>query len=166
MEITVLWTNEFALLGPFLGNEGINMLDAWLNTGMSTPVEITSVVVPLGAITGVPGEADPLLASFNSLTGDIDLSYTPACDAAEHNIYFGDLAAVSSYAYSGVVCSVGTSGNVAFDPGSGNIFFLIVANDGVKEGSYGTNSTDDQRPEDVGTPVCDRERDLDGVVCE
>jgi hypothetical protein len=60
----------------------------------------------------------------------------------------------------------GVPGNAAFDPGSGNSFFLIVANDGVKEGSYGTNSTDDQRPEDVGTPVCDRERDLDGVVCE
>jgi hypothetical protein len=32
-------------LSPFLGQEGINMLDAWLNTGMSPPAEMALLVV-------------------------------------------------------------------------------------------------------------------------
>ncbi len=37
-------------LSPFLGNEGVNLLDAWLNTGQSAPFEITSTTLDLIAL--------------------------------------------------------------------------------------------------------------------
>ena len=43
-----------------------------------------------------------------------------------------------------------------FDPGPGSYFFLVVANDGLGvEGSYGTDSVTEERPEeDLNDPVC------------
>ncbi len=44
--IQFLWlANDGA--SPFLGNEGMNMLDAWLNTGMSPPFEMATVTLPV-----------------------------------------------------------------------------------------------------------------------
>lgn len=163
--IQFLWLENDGL-SPFLGNEGERMLDAWLNTGMSEPVEMETTTVVLGTVSGVPGEAGTLLVARSVTPGSLDVSFVPACDATDHNVYFGDLAQVSTYAYSDVVCSIGATGDVTFAPGSGSVFFLVVANDGVREGSYGLDSDGLQRPEDVGTPSCDRTRDLAGVICE
>jgi len=153
-------------LGPFLGNEGERMLDAWLNTGMSAPLEMASAATALSGVFGVPGETQALIVSKGSTPGSLELAYAPACDAVDHNLYIGELTSIAGYAYSEVECSVGTGGSVTFDPGSGSYFFLIVANDGTKEGSYGRDSSGAERPEDVGTPICDRTRDLSGVICE
>jgi hypothetical protein len=44
--IQFLWlANDGA--SPILGNEGMNMLDAWLNTGMSPPFEMAVVTLPI-----------------------------------------------------------------------------------------------------------------------
>ena len=107
-----------------------------------------------------------MTAAFDRLTGFVDLSYTPACDATQHTIYYGDLPGVSTYAYAGAACFLGISGAASFDPGVGSVFFLIVGEDDVAEGSYGEDSNGLERPEDTGTPLCDRPQDLDGVVCE
>ncbi|MDH3785416.1 MAG: hypothetical protein OEV00_08835, partial [Acidobacteriota bacterium] len=60
----------------------------------------------------------------------------------------------------------GVSGSASFDPGVGSFFFMVVGNNGTTEGSYGTNGVMLERPEDVGTAVCDRAQDLGGVLCE
>jgi len=160
-------------LGPFLGQEGINMLDAWLATGMSEPFPLATARATLGAVSGVPGEASAqdvplelMHAALDLASGVIDVTYTPACDATSHTIYYGDLATVGAYGYSGAACFLGTSGSASFDPGSGSVFFLVVAEDGVNEGSYGRDSHGVERPEDLNTPTCDRPQDLDGVICE
>ena len=46
--IQFLWlANDGA--SPFLGAEGVNMLDAWLNTGMSVPIEMTAASITLSS---------------------------------------------------------------------------------------------------------------------
>jgi hypothetical protein len=186
--IQFLWkqpTSDPLPASTFLANEGVNMMDAWLNarwddndpnSTMSPPVEMASATATVSAVLGVPGEAshqdlppDLMLADYNGGTGEIDLTYTPACDATDHTIYWGDLADVGSYLYGGAECFAGTSGTASFDPGGGSFFFVIVGNNGVEEGSYGLYNdagTTDQRDEDVGTPVCDLPRNLAGVTCE
>jgi len=81
-------------------------------------------------------------------------------------VYYGDLAGVSTYAYAAAACSVGNTGTASFDPGLASAFFVIVGNNGVEEGSYGTDSSGAERPEHGLTPLCDRAQNLGGVVCE
>ena len=157
----------------FLGQEGVNMLDAWLNTGMSAPFQMGTTGLALTAFPGTPGEAshqdiesDLMLANWNSGSSAIDLTYTPACDATDHTVYYGDLASVASYTYDGQACFVGTSGTTSFDPAMDSVFFLVVANDAVKEGSYGVSSGAIERPEALGLPTCDYLQDLASVTCE
>jgi hypothetical protein len=123
-------------------------------------------------VLAVPGEAshqsipsEQMRASYNGWTGAVDVTYTPSCDTVNHAIYYGDLAEVSSYTYSGAECSVGVSGTASFDPGSGSVFFLIVGNNGQAEGSYGLNSAPEQRPEE-NSGICGLSQNLAGVVCE
>jgi hypothetical protein len=155
--------------GAFLGQEGVNLLDAWLNTGMSAPVEITQTAASLVDPAAAPGEAsrpgvpaDQMRASYDDPSGMIDVDYVPACEAPEHTIYYGDLSRVSSYTYDGAVCALGNGGSASFDPGLDNAFFLVVGNNGIVEGSYGRGADGEERLEDTGTPACDRPQDLSG----
>lgn len=159
-------------LNAFLGDEGVNLLDGWANTSMAEPFEMSSTTLPLSPTVGAPGEAsDPVVvedlmtASYDAATDRIDVLYTPACDASNHSIYYGDLALVSTYSYLGAACDVGATGQASFDPGLANAFFLVVGHDGAVEGPYGLDSDSTARPEDLGTPVCDRAQDL-GSTCD
>jgi hypothetical protein len=91
------------------------------------------------------------------------VTYTPGCEATNHTIYFGDLADVSTYGYSGAACFVGSTGSTTFDPGLDNAFFLVVGNDGAVEGPYGVDDGGFDRPEDTGTAGCDLPQDLSGA---
>jgi hypothetical protein len=102
-------------------------------------------------------------ADYNLGTGLIDMTYTAACDANDHTIYYGDIGNVATYAYSGAECSIGITGNYSFDPGAGSFFFVVVANDGVEEGTYGEDWLAAERP---ATAVCAYSQNLAGVICE
>jgi len=156
--------------GSFLGNEGVNMLDAWLNTGMSPPFTMKSVTVPLAPVFSAPGEAsrqDTLLeqmhADYDGVSGAIDVSFTAACDATDQTIYFGPLADVGSYGYTGAVCGLGNGGATSFDPGAGDWFFLVVGNNGSVEGSFGTDGAGFERPQDPDSFACAYPQDLSGT---
>jgi hypothetical protein len=163
--------------GPFLGQEGVNILDAWLNTSMAPPVEMAFASATVtGVVTGTPGEAshqeitaEQMRAEYNSVSGTVDITYTPACDAADHTVYYGPLSSVASYGYTDAACFLGTSGAASFDPGTDSYFFLVVANDGISEGSYGSYrflAASAERNEASGLPACDYPQDLGGVICE
>jgi hypothetical protein len=114
-------------------------------------------------IAGAPGEAVQMRARYNKTTGQIEVRYGASCGSSDHTIYYGDLANVASYTYSGAACFLGRTGHASFDPGLDNAFFLIVGNTGAVEGSYGPDSVGVERPEDVGTAVCDLSQDLSGT---
>jgi hypothetical protein len=158
------------------------MMDAWLNarwddadpnSTMAPPFEMATANANVTSVLGVPGEAshhdipsDLMLASLNGGTGEVDLTYTPACDATDHTVYYGDLNNVSAYGYADAACFLGASGTASFDPGAGSWFFLVVASNGSEEGSYGKDVDAVERPEAVGVGVCDAPQNLGGVVCE
>ena len=152
--VQFLWKNNDGL-DPFLGVEGRNLLDAWLNTGMATPVELASATAMVSAPVLTPGEASSLLASYNDVTGAIDVTWTGACSASNDRIVYGQMAALATYGWTGVACNLGNSGTASFNPGAENVYFVIVANDATAEGSYGTNSLGAERPEAVGVGTCD-----------
>ena len=77
------------------------------------------------------------------------ISYGVACASEDNNIEYGSLSQVSAYAYSGQVCGVGNSGSATWMYPEGSTFFLIVAEAGANEGSYGTDSEGVERPEDT-----------------
>ena len=102
------------------------------------------------------------MESIDHTTGRLSLSYLPACAAADHNLVYGPLDRVSTYAYTGQDCGIGNLGSYdGFDPGPGSVFLLVVGTDGVSvEGSYGSASGDVERPEDTGDPVCSFTQEL------
>jgi hypothetical protein len=129
---------------------------------------LVSLVILGGSLVraATPGEATQLrVTGYDGATGDIAISYDPACSASDHNIEFGPLQDVSALGYSGQVCGIGTSGTYnTFDPGAGSFFVLVVGNDGVGvEGSYGTSfigGTSAERSEDLTDPQCSFVQDL------
>ena len=88
-------------------------------------------------------------AEIDLSTGRISLTYTPACQAADHHVILGPLAEVASYAYSGHDCEIGNLGtHEDLDLGPGSAFFLVVGNDAMgREGSYGAATGTIERPE-------------------
>jgi hypothetical protein len=154
-------------LNTFLANEGVNLLDAWLNTGQAAPFEISLATATVSAPVSTPGEAsDPsvpgsqMTASRNAATGTIDVTYAMPCSTTNHRIVYGPLASLPTYGWSGMACGVGTSGTASFDPGAGDAFFVIVANDASAEGSYGRRSDGAERPEATGMGSCDLPQSL------
>lgn len=130
----------------------------------------TLAVTVLGGAAQGPGEASsellaPLLVTaLDAATGEMDISFDSPCEATDNNIYYGDLALVSTHTWSGEVCGVGTGGSFAnFDPGSGSYFFVVVGNKSSDEGSYGqdrdTGGAENERP-DFALNICSVTQDI------
>jgi uncharacterized repeat protein (TIGR03803 family) len=123
-------------------------------------------VVDAGLAPPAPGEAAPggdmRVTAYDKATGDITVSYGPACQATDHHIVYGPLSGVATYAYSGQACGVGAFGTATFRPGAGSFFWVIVGNTPALEGSYGRASSGAERPEASGLAGCDYPQDLTG----
>jgi hypothetical protein len=113
--------------------------------------------------SGSPGEAADLrVQSVSQTTGEMAISWAPACATAGHTLVYGRLGQVAGYDYSGQVCDIGDTGaHAGLVLGPESYFFLVVAHDGAGfEGSYGRNSAGQERPEDLDDPVCSLEQML------
>jgi hypothetical protein len=106
--------------------------------------------------SNTPGEVVSLIVSAHN-GGSVDLSYTPGCGTADNILVWGNLAQVSTYSYSGQTCALGNSGTLNWTLPAGDLFFLLVGNDGTAEGSYGQSSAGLERPEES---VCTFPQDL------
>lgn len=124
-----------------------------------------------GAVVASPGETSgPSLALMSITTHNagaqlLSLAYGVSCIATDNAIVFGPLGDVGVYGYTGASCSVGNSGTVAnwdYSAAPDSFFFLMVANNGSAEGSYGTRTGGTERPSDdlLMPPVCSLPRDL------
>jgi hypothetical protein len=95
--------------------------------------------------TPAPGEPslDPLtmMVATASNSTTISLTYDPSCASTDNTIVFGPLSQVSTLGYSGETCGILNTGAVTWDYAAAgapsSCFFLVVANDGTFEGSYG-----------------------------
>jgi hypothetical protein len=130
------------------------------------PIEVTATTA---SSSPNPKEASPsqnMKASRGAGTS-VSVTYTPACGATDHAIYWGTTPIAGSVAWTNSACARGVSGTTSFDPGSpaaGKAFyFVVVGQTTTKEGSYGKNSAGAERPEAVGVGSCDRPQALTGA---
>jgi len=113
----------------------------------------------VGSQTAAPGEAavaQPMtVTAYNNVSGAVTIDFGAACLATGHTIVYGPLSGIASYAYTGQVCGIGTSGSATFNPGAGNVFWIVAGTTSSVEGSYGTSSAGTERPEAIGLAACD-----------
>jgi hypothetical protein len=112
-----------------------------------------------------PKEASPggdLLVERLS-TSTVEVTYTPACGATGHTLYSGNLATLqaSGISWTQRHCFIGTSGNAVINPGAGSVYFVVAANNGSTEGSYGRGSAGERPPAGAGSG-CQYTQDLSG----
>jgi hypothetical protein len=149
---------------------GLTVFNWGVEDGAVQPLGILFEQLTL-ALAGAPGEAsrqdstaEQMQAKWIPAGSRIQVTYTPACDASNHTIYYGPLGSVSSWGYSGARCSIGTGGSALFVPPAGSVFFVVAGTDGSREGSYGRDSSGAERPEALGVGACDVPQDL-GATC-
>ncbi len=131
------------------GNGQFDMADAACNPTMAGPGE-ASKTVPM------------LVTAYDKISGNVTISYSAACGTSNNTIEYGPLTGLATYAYSGQVCTVGTTGAATFTVPTGS-FFLIVARNDTTEGSYGTKvfmGAATERPEDTTSVACPKPQNL------
>lgn len=151
-------------------NRGEKMHRLWQSHGRAAPVTLASASAAIAVVdapapppgeAGAPGTGRPLRVTGRIPTdGSLSLDFMPSCDAVDHTLLWGDLAAVSGGAWGGAACGLGTSGLAEWLPPDGSLFFVVVGNSAEAEGSYGTDSSGRERPEATGLGPCDLPRDL------
>lgn len=149
--------------GPPDKSRGALMYDMWARNGRSAPVDM-GTASGIAAVPATPGEASRStlmrVASYDRTSGNVTLGYTPACGALDHTVYLGRLADLATMTFSEQACGLGASGSATVHLGAESSFWLIVGNDGTKEGSYGTGANGVERPEDTLLSACNVPQDL------
>ncbi len=89
----------------------------------------------------------------------LELTYTPACGAADHAVFWGTSPIGGSLSWTHAQCVFGATGHLLFDPGvpaAGQFFYWAVVGQTFSlEGSYGQSSSGVERPEAIGLGLCD-----------
>jgi len=100
----------------------------------------------VGAVPERQSEGTPLtIAKTGTL---ITLSWGAACGAAwdtDYEVYEGTIG--SWYSHTARYCSTNGALTSSFVPSAGNFYYLVVARNGPREGSYGRNSNGAERPQ-------------------
>ena len=145
---------------------------SWTNL-TATATDLDGNTSEFSAVYVNPGEASAagdMRASRGAGTS-VDLTYTPACGATDHAVYWGTAGPgtiAPPLAWTGAACGLGTGGTATFDPGataaSIYVYFVVVGQNGSREGSYGRATGAAERPEAMGFGSCDLPRSLT-VAC-
>jgi len=109
---------------------GCNMVQCPAAPGVAKPVADGSYGTAMKADRGAGG------TSIN-LTWDVT-----TCSSTDHEVLYGSLASVASYAVSGGYCGLGVSGSGTWTGvPAGDLWFVVVGNDGAgTEASWGTGT--------------------------
>ena len=95
----------------------------------STPCAPLAVARPVGQMTASRVDAGTLTVSWDVAT----------CTSPDHEVLYGDLATVGTYAVTGAVCALGTSGTATWSGApAGDLWFVVTGIDGSgTEASWG-----------------------------
>jgi hypothetical protein len=116
-------------------------------------VEGIRVELPNTAAGRVPsGADDPPLAVTKVASGDLTLEWGESCNTGDtdYEVYEGTLGDFTSH--SPLVCSTSGALEWTFTPAAGDTYYLIVPRNASREGSYGLDSSGNERP--VGAEAC------------
>lgn len=131
---------------------------------------ITNAIVPGACAPGTPSNpkeasSATALTAARGAGSTVTVAYAPACAALDHAAYWGEGPIAGGVVWTQAACGIGNTGGGSFDPGDpapGSFFyFVVVGQNGAKEGSYGAASSG-ERPEAIGIGACDKPRDLTG----
>lgn len=142
-------------------NRGEKMHALWEKYGRSAPVLIARQQKRLTIGTYVVGPSEAggsgtlRVDAVDTSSGDLTVSFDPACGAQSHTIYWGNLEQVAQYHYQGAACIDSPEGYARFNPGSGSSFFLVTGRSASQEGPLGTDAQGQRRPEAQGVGSCD-----------
>jgi hypothetical protein len=128
-----------------------------------TPCAVAGTAKPVG--DGSFGS--PMLASRVDAT-TIDVSWDVAtCTSTDHEILYGDLATLASYALSGSVCGIGTSGATSWSGvPAGDLWFVVTGIDGAgTEATWGADSTGGHRNGTTASGLCGNAARNNGASC-
>jgi hypothetical protein len=130
------------------------------------PIVASKVGVCVFPVAGAnPKEASPQggMTAHRGTGGSVAVTFTPGCGATEHTVYAGNLDTLRTggLAWSQRYCSLGTSGSLVFAPPE-NVYFVVAANNGTTDGSYGRTSTGERPPAGSGG-ACSYVQDLSGT---
>jgi hypothetical protein len=113
-----------------------------------------------------PKEASPSknMTATRGAGTSLTVSFASGCGATDNTVYAGNLATLGSsgVAWTSRFCNKGTSSPITFDPGAGNVYFVVVSNEGSLEGSYGQGSTGERPAAGAGSP-CAYTQNLTGT---
>jgi hypothetical protein len=123
---------------------------------------------PADCTVTVPGEAGGgallQVTGYDPATGMLSISFGIPCGASDHTLEYGELtqANLVSYNWSSQECDLGMTGtydwSTAGTPDA--MFFVVVANNSIDEGSYGTDSAGLERPADAAQATCPTPQNL------
>lgn len=93
-----------------------------------------------GSVAGTP------LSVTRGAGGDLTLTWGPSCLASDSDyaVYEGSLGSFASHVP--VLCSTAGATTATFTPAAGNRYYLVVPNNGLREGSYGVTGAGVRRP--------------------
>jgi glucose/arabinose dehydrogenase len=157
---------EYLLNAPVQSVGGtIYEFSSWSDGGgQSHPIVVPQndqTLVATFVQAGPVGEATGLRAG-KSAGSNVSISFVPACGATNHVAYMGTSPIGASVAWTGAMCSLGTSGTATFNPGTPTagrfIYWVVVGQNASLEGSYGLGANGLIRPEAVGVGTCDKPR--------
>jgi len=128
---------------------------------------------PADCTVTVPGEAGSggslQITAYDPVTGILSVSYGTACAATDFTLEYGELtqANLTAYNWTGQECSLGAAGTHDWSTNGlpNAMFFVVVANNGIDEGSYGTDGNGAERPEDDVNGTCPVPQNLQ-YTCE
>ena len=105
---------------------------------------------PVGTVPDRESPTEQPLRLSKELDGSLSLTWGDSCRATDRDfaVYEGPLGDYSQQ--TPVACSTGNQPSSGFMPNGGNTFYLVIATDGAYEGSYGLDSSGNQR---VAGPV-------------
>ena len=103
----------------------------------------------------LPGAEPMRVRDYDETTGEISVTFTPACAATDHAAYSGPLASVDQMTWDAVACGLGVSGSATFGAGASDRFFVVVGQGIDAEGSYGRSGVGAERAEATGLGTCD-----------
>lgn len=127
-------------------NSGINQLSK-----KSEKVK-TNYLLPAGTVPDNKNHLGQPLYVFKLSENELYLEWDITCNAIDYSIYIGTLPINGTYNHTGFICSTDGRKNYNITLDNGNYYFLVVANNGFSEGSYGEDSNNNQRP--VGISQC------------
>ena len=141
--------------GPFFDCDASGTMDSQdivgMNPGAGVPAGCTTFDPSMGGVPDgnvLPGQ--PMMID-KIPGGDLRLTWGGVCGGgnSDYAVYGGNLGLFDSHMP--VLCSTGGATTGTFKPGAGDRYYLVVPNNGVREGSYGSASSG---PRDFGPATC------------